>query len=217
MGFKDEWISNYDFLRNYKGWNFYILVDPAGEKKKDSDYTVMAVVGCGPDMNYYLVDAIRDRLNLTERARELFRLHRKWTPRGTGYEKYGMQADVEHIKYEMEIQNYRFPITILGGQTSKNDRIRRLVPLFEQRRFWTPHSLFFVDREKKQHDFMQEFWRDEYKPFPVAVHDDMLDCISRICDEDMKVEFPKEVESPYPSATMEQSVDRCQTEYKLFN
>lgn len=216
MGFKDEWISNYDFLRNYAGWNFYILVDPAGEKKKTSDYTVMVVIGTAPDGNYYLVDGIRDRLNLTERARELFRLHRKWNPINTGYEKYGMQADIEHVKYEMEIKNYRFKITALGGQTSKNDRIRRLVPLFEQRRFWTPHYLFFVDREKKQHDFMQEFWRDEYQPFPVAVHDDMLDCVSRICDEDMQVQFPKPEESPYPSATMEHEVNTVQTEYKLF-
>ena len=216
MGFRDEWIMNYDFLRNNKTWNYYIVVDPAGEKKKDSDYTVMAVIGTAQDGNYYLVDGLRDRLNLTERARELFRLHRKWRPINTGYEKYGMQADIEHLKYEMELQNYRFRITTLGGQVPKNDRIRRLVPLFEQRRFLTPHFLFFVDREKKQHDFMQELWRDEYQPFPVAVHDDMLDCLSRICDEDMQVQFPKAEASPYPSVTMDRSVDTVQTEYKLF-
>ena len=34
------------------------------------------------------------RLSLTERADALFRLHRRWRPRGVGYERYGMLSDI---------------------------------------------------------------------------------------------------------------------------
>jgi hypothetical protein len=43
-------------------------------------------------------------------------------------------ADVEHFKDRMERENYRFEITELGGVMAKNDRIRRLIPWFEQGR-----------------------------------------------------------------------------------
>src|SRR5690606_22504252 len=93
MGFKDEWLRYYEKLGDISKWNKYILVDPAGKKKKTSDYTVMEVIALAPDANYYLIDAIRDRLNLTQRAAKLFELHRKHKPKAVGYEEYGMQAD----------------------------------------------------------------------------------------------------------------------------
>lgn len=194
QGFKTDWLMFYDLLRKANRWNYYILVDAASEKKKTNDYTVMAVIGLGPDGNYYLVDAVRDRINLTERTRILFDLVRKWSPVATGYEKYGMQSDIEHIKYVQEQEGYRFRIVELGGQTPKNDRIRRLVPLFEQHRFYLPRRLLFVTQEKKAADFIQDFLKDEYESFPVCTHDDMLDCISRIVDEDLGAVFPSREE-----------------------
>lgn len=194
MGFKEDWLRFYKMEPDTTGWNIYLLVDPASEKKKTSDYTVVAVVGLAPDGNYYLLDAIRDRLNLTERAEALFKMHRRWRPIEVGYEKYGMQSDIEHIQYEMEVRNYRFSITELGGSMPKPDRIRRLVPPFEQHRFWLPEELWFTDYEGKRVDFVASFKDDEYTSFPVSVHDDMLDCISRIMDPVLGAEFPDFIE-----------------------
>ena len=97
---------------NVEGWNLYLLVDSANEKKKTSDYTVMVVIGLGPDNNYYLLDGIRDRLNLTERTEKLFEFHRKWPQikNHVGWEKYGKDSDIQHIQYVMEEKNYRFGI-----------------------------------------------------------------------------------------------------------
>lgn len=219
MGFKEEWLHFYERLRNFHGWNFYITVDPASEKKKkenpDPDYTVIWVHGLAPDRNYYLVDGIRDRLNLPERTRKLFEFHRKWRPIRVGYEKYGMQADIEHIKYIMEEQNYRFEIVPLGGQTPKPDRIRRLVPIYEQGRYWLPTTLMYVDTEKNARDFVREFVEDEYTPFPVSVHDDMFDCASRILDAELEARFPAPQQMGVPSITMDRDPDRCQTEYDV--
>lgn len=192
MGFKEEWLRYYDKpTRIPYDWNLYLLVDPAGEKKKDNDYTVMMVVGLAPDNNYYLIDAVRDRMNLTEKARCLFRLHKRWKPVKVGYEKYGMQSDIEHMQSRMEIENYRFAITPLGGAMPKNDRIRRLVPLFEYERFFLPHRLLFIDYEKKTKDFIREFIDDEFLAFPVSAHDDMLDCMARIVEPELGAVFPE--------------------------
>ncbi|HEU6437202.1 MAG TPA: hypothetical protein VE028_07095 [Nitratidesulfovibrio sp.] len=210
QGFRAEWLRRYasgvgngashagpytpaDSPSSLSRWlhcNRYLLVDPAGERKKGSDYTVMLVLALAPDGNRYLLDGVRDRLNLTGRAAALFRLHRAWRPLSVGYEKYGMQADIEHVRAEQERRNYRFDITPLGGPMPKKDRIRRLVPEFEQGRMLLPHRLPFVDAEGKRRDLAREFVDEEYLAFPVSRHDDMLDCLARILDPDLGAEFP---------------------------
>ena len=205
-GFQTDWLRYYTILRNYHDWNMYLLCDPSSEKKESSDFTVMAVIGLAPDGNYYLVDAVRDKMNLTERTKKLFELHRKWNiGNKVGYEKYGMQADIEHIKYIQEQEGYRFNINELGGKMPKNDRIRRLVPIFEQGRFYIPYRLLFVTGEGKGADFIDLFLKNEYSDFPVSQHDDILDCLSRICD--MSAAFPKLEEVKTYSAFKESPVE----------
>lgn len=194
QGFQAEWFQRLSgepiTPEGARNMNVYILVDPAGEKKKDNDYTSMWVVGLNHDNNYYVLDGVRDRLNLTGKARALFELHHTWQPVRVGYEKYGMQADIEHIRFVMEQENYRFPIVELGGQMPKNDRIRRLVPLFEQRRVWFPLRLIKMRSDSTAYDLTSELYEEEYSAFPVARHDDMLDCLSRIVEPELMAMFP---------------------------
>lgn len=197
QGFKEDWIQRWDTGNfagesNWKKMNRYLLVDPASAKKSGSDYTVMLILGLGPDRNYYLIDGVRDRLNLTERARTLFRLHRIYQPLAVGYEKYGQQADVEHMEYVMQEQNYRFSITPMGGNVSKTDRIRKLIPIFEQGRFWLPWHCRFLDCQGRERNLVQEFIDDEFLAFPVSQHDDMLDCMARVTDSELGAVFPSE-------------------------
>lgn len=181
QGFKDAWIRHYDNT-DRQGMNVCILADTASEKKKTSDYTSMWVLGFNSDNNIYALDFIRDRLNLKQRADALFSLHRKWKPGEVGYEKYGMMADIEFMYSEMERRNYRFAITDLGGPMPKNDRIRRLAPYFEQGRIWLPRIHFKTNYEGASRDLVSAFIEEEYKPFPVGLHDDMLDALSRMFD-----------------------------------
>src|SRR6516164_3115704 len=96
--------------------------------------------------------------------------------------------------------NYRFEIVELGGKLSKEDRIRLLIPIFESGRFYLPKSLWRVTLEGRREDLITIFVEQEYKPFPVAVHDDFIDAISRICDA--------EVGTTWPSATSRTKPDR---------
>lgn len=190
-GFNDDWLR-YTGYNDGHGLNIYLLCDPANEKNKKSDYTVMVVIGVGADGNHYLLDGIRDRLNLPERANCLLRMHRDWSPIKVGYEKYGKDADITHIQTVQERENYRFDITELGGKVSKPERIRWLIGPFQEGHFYLPNYLRKTNYEGRGYDFVQEFLV-EYKAFPFmgAGHDDILDCMSRIKDPDFGAKAPK--------------------------
>jgi phage terminase large subunit-like protein len=189
MGFQEDWLRFWPAQRG-ANLNVAIVVDPASKKKKTSDYTTMWVVGIGGDGNWYILDGVRDRLNLTERTDTLFALHRRWSPKRVGYEEYGLQADIEHIEYVQAQENYRFPIVRLGGGLAKEDRIKRLVPRFERGGIYLPEALVRMNYEKHAVDLVQVFKREEYLAFPVCAHDDMLDCLARMEDEEMHLPLP---------------------------
>lgn len=190
--FKLSWVQRY--LSPPKKLNKLILVDPSSGKRKDKgDYTCMWVIGLSADSNAYIVDCVRDRLNLTERVSALMDLHRKHKPIEVRYEQYGLQADVEAVRSEQERQQYRFKITEVGGGTSKEDRIRRLIPWFEGEKVYMPHTLPYVDTTGKQQDLIKLFLETEYAAFPVARHDDMFDALARLAEPKLKLAYPKEV------------------------
>jgi predicted phage terminase large subunit-like protein len=196
QGFQSDWIEYYSHV-DEKKLNKYLLIDAASSKKRGSDYTAMWIIGLGGDGNYYVLDMIRDRLNLKERADAVFKLHKRWKPVQTRYEKYGCMADIEHLESKMESETYRFKIKEVGGQVAKTDRIKRLLPLFEQGKIYFPKSLYMTDWEKKTEDLVKVFLEQEYRAFPVGLHDDMLDSLARICEPDLDLLWPVESKPTY--------------------
>jgi predicted phage terminase large subunit-like protein len=205
QGFQEDWLRYYGRVNGDRMVKA-ILIDPASSKKTGSDYTAAFVVGLGEDENIYVLDGERDRLNLSQRFALLARLHRTWKPRKVGYEKYGKDADIEHFNAEMERNEHRFAITAVGGTMSKPDRIKRLIPYFEQGRIWLPSSMWKTDYEGKRYDFTQCFVEDEYLAFPVCLHDDLLDALARIFDI-----WPGGL--PFPLMGMGRSGTQARTEY----
>jgi predicted phage terminase large subunit-like protein len=193
QGFRREWLRYYDNLTEQQiaRMNVYILVDSANSKRKESDYTAMWAVGLSEDQNYYVLDIVRDRLNLVERAQYLFDLHRKWKPVQVRWEQYGLMADIQHIKTEQSARCYRFEIKEVAGRTSKDDRIKRLLPLFEQGKIYLPRSLRRTNYEKVMRDLVRDFVEDEYMAFPVSGHKDMMDSLARICEPDLPLVWPR--------------------------
>ncbi len=192
--FKEEWLKYHDGFKR-DGLNVYLLFDPAGAKNKSSDYTAGWAVGLGPDRNVYVLDIVRDRLNLSQRAGLVMRWHRKWKPvrhQGVRYEKYGLMADIEHLEDVQARENYRFDVTECGGPLPKLDRIKRLIPYFEQGRIYLPRTLGYTPYDGRTTDLIQDFVQQEYKPFPVPIHDDMLDALARLLDPDLELLWPDE-------------------------
>ena len=195
QGFKREWVR-YCKQSDGTGMNKYILVDAAGFKRKTNDYTSVWVIGLAEDKNYYVLDMVRDRLNLTERGALVMKLHRKWRPNYVRYERYGLMADIEHIKTLQDKENYHFDITEVGGSLGKNDRIKRLIPMFEQGHFYLPNSFWYTNYEGTTEDLVTVFVEQEYMAFPVPIHDDMLDSLARIAEPDLPLDWPMTYEEP---------------------
>ncbi len=183
--FMRTWLRHYDNVNAGAGMNKIMLVDPSsGRRAKGShnDFTSMWVLGLGPDRNYYTLDMVRDRLNLVERGDTVFKLHRKWRPYQVRYEHYGMQADIEHMQSRMEQEQYRFKITEVGGGLKKEDRIRRVLPLFQNNLMYLPHTFWYTRTDGRVYDLVHEFINEEFLAFPVGVHDDMMDSLSRVAE-----------------------------------
>lgn len=186
--FKREWLEHrFGDDIDWSGFTRVLICDPASDKKK-SDWTAMAVIGLGSDKNYRLLDYVRDRMSLPMRAKEYFRLHRKWRPHHSGYEEYGLQADIQHMEQMMDGNHpnnknpYHFEITPLGGKLSKRDRIQRLIPVCEAGQWWMPEAIHRTNAEGKLEELISILIEQEFLAWPVPVHDDGLDVCSRVFD-----------------------------------
>ena len=213
---KTEWIRTYEIRP--RTLNVYILGDPADSKEKASSNTAFAVWGVDAQFNKYLLDGACHKMNLKERWQMLKSLHQKWKMAPgvqmvkVGYEKYGMQADLQHFDQQMELEKYHFPIEEVNwtrdGINVKDDRIRRLVPdLASWRMFWpyqgdetsaqrkARHSgqgfLIAVPIKRKNHEgriynLVEWVIANEYTLFPATTQKDFLDAASRLYDMDPK-------------------------------
>ena len=185
--FNENMFQRYDTspMQVRQGLNVYIIVDPADSQDKYADNTAMVVIGCGADGNYYLLDMLREKMDLAARAANLIELHRIWRPVSVGYEAYGATADIQHIQYIQSEQNYRFPIMPINnrqGVLKKVERIRRMIPDLINSRWYAPEEIIKLDKDNVEHDVLNEMIQEEMVPFPAGQHDDAIDALARIYD-----------------------------------
>ena len=200
--FKEEWLEYY--VKLPARMNKYLIVDPANEKHKKSDFTCMGVIGIDPLGNYYLIDLIRKKLNLPERKDALFRLVEKHPniKMPVGYEEYGANSDTQYIKECQKAEGIHFRILPLAGTTlSKEDRIRKLIPIFADHKFFLPFSIM-QDGE----NLIKVFVTEEFLQFPFSTHDDILDMLSRIKDPKLNAKGPVNYNLPQGNQTEPQVV-----------
>jgi phage terminase large subunit-like protein len=162
--------------------NYYIAVDPANTQSKKSDYTAMLVFGFSEDRKVYLVDGVHDKLDLGQRYRTLKALNERYKPLIIGYERYGLQADIDFFRMENAKTNYYMPITEVGGTVSKEDRILRLQALFETKDLIFPKHLRYTQLWNGEQVDIVNSIQMELLAFPFAEHDDLSDCLSRCYD-----------------------------------
>ena len=210
--FKKEWLSFIDVRP--ATLNVYIMVDPAHSKKRGSDNTAMAVIGIDSGGNKYLLDGYRHKMGLRERWEALKGLRRYWTAQPgvqavfCGYERYGMQADLEYFEEQMQREKDAFEIIELNwthdGNQAKDDRVQRLQPDFISRRFYLaavtngetanqkrireqgqPFRIFKpVSRRDHEGNLysLNKGFLEEYLTYPFSAKKDLIDACSRIYD-----------------------------------
>lgn len=211
QGFRQEWLRFYlpkgqkpqlledgtpyaiesDFAKLAK-FNTYMFCDPALGKGAQHDRTCILVIAAGPERRLFLVDAVLDRLDPTERIDKFVELIRTWEPKQFLYEEYGLLADTHFIAQRFETEGIDLlPLSvgrkatsgISGGRLRKEDRIWRLVPDFREARLWLPKKMVRTLADGSQFDIIRYFIEREYLPYAgegSVAHDDMLDCLSRI-------------------------------------
>ena len=190
--------------------NMYIAIDPANSQRKKSDYTAGLVFGFSADRKVYLVDAIHDKINLRQRYDKIRSMHDRYDFKRIGYERYGMQTDVDYFRMEGERENKFLPLYEMGGSMSKEDRVRRLVALFERGDLLFPKKLeYWSNFECRNVDIVQRLIF-EMESFPFGEHDDLLDCLSRCFDLFLNnpADRPEPVVNPADRWIVQNIIDR---------
>lgn len=196
--------------------NIYIMGDPASSKKKGSDNTAIPVIAVDAARNKYLVDGFCHKMNLQERWVALSQLRKHWMVQPgvqavhVGYERYGMQSDIEYFEEKMQASGDVFPIKELNwpndGPGGKADRVQRLVPDFGHGKFYLIGAYQGETSNQRRMREQGQPWRilspvkrrdhegnlyalnkcflDEYLTYPFSIHDDLIDGTSRLYDMD---------------------------------
>lgn len=204
--FKKEWLRYYDVPIPPKRYNNYIIIDPAGTKSKQADYTSLHVWAAGQDEKLFLADWVYDKFDPGERVAMIMSKVRQWRPQQVIYEEYGLSNDTFYIREKMKLANmdqkfYPIPVGKKGPRhtLSKNERIRAVIPFFREGRIWLPRTLKYKQWNGKEVDLVQRFINDEYELFKgegTTVHDDDLDCMSRLLEDEIRIQYWKPPPEP---------------------
>jgi hypothetical protein len=210
--FKQEWLKFAEVRP--ATLNVYILCDPASSRKKNSDNTAIPVIGYDAAHNKYLLDGYHQKMNLAERWTAISQLRKHWLNMPgvqmvrVGYERYGMQSDLEYFEEKMLATKNAFEIVELAwpreGPGSKYDRIQRLVPDFMNGRFFLAAKvdgetaaqrkvreagqgfrIFQPTRRRDQDNniySLNKQFIETFLLYPFVGHEDLLDAVSRIYD-----------------------------------
>lgn len=197
--FKDKWLKSVDIDPSWaqSTMSLYLLGDPAGSTKVGSDYSAFFIVGCDENKNFFILDAIRERLELKDRWKKYRDLWKKWRPMESWYEAYGASADLDYFKEKQEDEKVFFEIQNSaylnhtgvkrkeGEKGEKDVRIERLIPQMSDGRWFYREGISHVRNDGgsvDKYDPIAEMITDEMSDWPMAKNDDCLDAISRIND-----------------------------------
>lgn len=199
--------------------NVCITVDPANSRKKESCNSAFIVQGVDGLGNWYFLDGAVHKMTLRERWEALLYFWMKWSRAPgvllcmVGYERYGLQADIDYFEIEMQRmppnRRVSIPITevawVSDGSQAKDDRIRRIIPDMQKRKYFWPYAGEDMTRHQLQakgdgkdylisgpvkrkneqgkvYDVAQYILDNEYSFFPATTAKDALDAMSRRFD-----------------------------------
>ena len=190
--FRRHWLRFWDLDTTKPYMNIYVIVDPAEVDTIGSDYTSMIVVGVDYMRNYWILDMIRDRIELGPKWEKLKNIVTTWRPHVVGYEINKGKADVQYYNLKMQEEGMYFNIVELKSYRgkSKHARVKALQAVFEKKRVILPRVLPYTDKIGKTRELVNEFIEDEYLLYPFPKHDDLLDSLGFILDPELGIFFP---------------------------
>ena len=172
--FKRIWFRYYE-TADIKGleMNRYMLIDPAISLEKNADYSAFVVVGIDKYNNIYILDILRERLNVNDFINALFTLDEKWRPRAVGLEEVAFQRALRYsINKEQETRKrYLNIIELKPHARNKDQRIKALQPLYANGKVLHNRDIPYTI-----------YLEDELLRFPKGKHDDVIDALAYALD-----------------------------------
>jgi predicted phage terminase large subunit-like protein len=175
--FKKEYLRYY--TKNPEGLIFFMTVDPALSERQGADYSGLVVNGVDYYGNWYIQEAIGERLGLTEIVNKIFELNKKYQPMMCiGMEKFALEKVLQfNLNNRMQETGIYIPIKEIdsGGRIGKEARIKGLQPFFEQRKIYIKKSQIELE-----HQLLY---------FPQIKYDDIIDALK----SQIQIVFPSDV------------------------
>ena len=146
-----SWYRKKNVLQFKSNFNFYITTDFATSEKQSADFSVISVWAYNYNGDWYWVDGICRRQDMSANLTDLFSLVSKWRPMGVGIEVSGQQSGfIPWIQDMMLQKNIYFTLTSennstkpgIRPNTNKMQRFNTVVPLFKL------HKIYFPEEEK---------------------------------------------------------------------
>jgi len=183
--FKEDWIRNnvLSQARIRELWDEMVIftsIDPAVTETADSDYSAIVTVGFACPPNEFghptpmriLLDTHYGRWNPDKLVDEVFDVYRIFRPVQVGFESVaGFDAYQSVFREACRRKRVYLPLNFFKRDTkiSKEARIRALSPMFQAGGFYMVRGARGTDE-----------FREEYRRFPRAKHDDVLDALADI-------------------------------------
>lgn len=145
------WYRKRNVMQFKSNFNFYITTDFATSEKQAADFSVISVWAYNYNGDWYWVDGICKRQDMSANLTDLFEMVSKWRPMGVGVEVSGQQSGFIPWIQDMMIQkNIYFVLTSennsskpgIRPNTNKMQRFNTVVPLFKL------HKIFFPEEDK---------------------------------------------------------------------
>jgi phage terminase large subunit-like protein len=152
-----NWAKRRDILKNAQAYNWYITTDYTTSGKKGNDFSGAAVWAVSNNDDRILVDIVLKKMDMEEQYQTTFDLVNRYTRHGqymeVGVEVDGQQkAHIYSLQKKMMTEGEYFTlacekgksepgITSRKGKTSKHDRFKLAVPLFQTGKIWICEEL----------------------------------------------------------------------------
>lgn len=199
-----KWFSRENILRNKHLFNFYITTDFAVKGQDKNDFSVISVWAYNYLGQWFWVDGVIAKQDMTANKRDLFRLVAEYAPLEVTVEDSGQQEGAISLMEDEMLRNNRFfNITRVspGNKLKKHARfIMSAAPLFKAGLIFLPQEMEDTAEGIEMLDEIRKVHRGGFK----SRHDDFLDTITSLPelnaikpDEPYNGESNLEPQNPY--------------------
>jgi phage terminase large subunit-like protein len=179
------WYNRDRLLENRGAYNFYITTDFATSEKQSADNSVISVWAYNSNGDWYWVDGICERQNMSENWEDLFRLVLMYKPISVGIEISGQQGGfINWCQEKMQERNIWFNLASdknsktpgIRPNTNKFQRFNGVVPWFKAQKIRFPAQMKDSKPMKQAVDELSLVSMSGFK----SKHDDFSDTISML-------------------------------------